>query len=173
MRANIRGGFLTLALAAVLAFGMAVPACATETDQNTSSEEEEEELTPEQAALKEELDQVYQMEVQSNGWTDWPQGPGTYGEAAIVMDVGTGAILYAKNIDDHHYPASITKVLTALVALQNGNLTDTVTFSHDSIAFLKSDESSIGMKEGNQISLEQALYATLLASANEVAYAVG
>ena len=173
MRANIRGGFLTLALAAVLAFGMAVPACATETDQNTSSEEEEEELTPEQAALKEELDQAYQMEVQSNGWTDWPQGPGTYGEAAIVMDVGTGAILYAKNIDDHHYPASITKVLTALVALQNGNLTDTVTFSHDSIAFLKSDESSIGMKEGNQISLEQALYATLLASANEVAYAVG
>ncbi len=170
MIANIKGGFLVLVLAAVLAFSAAVPAYATETDQNTSPEEE---LTPEQAALKQELDQVYQMEVQSNGWKDWPQGPGTYGEAAIVMDVGTGAILYAKNIDAHHYPASITKVLTALVALQNGNLTDTVTFSHDSIAFLKPDESSIGMKEGNQISLEQALFATLLASANEAAYAVG
>ena len=51
---------------------------------------------------------MYAMEVQSNGWEAWPAGPGTYGEAAIVMEVGTGTILYAKNIDAHHYPASIT-----------------------------------------------------------------
>ena len=89
------------------------------------------------------------------------------------MEVGTGAILYAKNIDDHHYPASITKVLTALVALENGQLTDTVTFSHDSVAFLQPGDSSVGLKEGNIISLDQALHATLLASANEAAYAVG
>ena len=66
-----------------------------------------EELTPEEQ-LQQELDQVYAMEVQSNGWEAWPAGPGTYGEAAIVMEVGTGTILYAKNIDAHHYPASIT-----------------------------------------------------------------
>ena len=89
------------------------------------------------------------------------------------MEVGTGAILYAKNIDDHHYPASITKVMTALVALENGQLTDTVTFSHDSVAFLQPGYSSVGLKEGNIISLDQALHATLLASANEAAYAVG
>ena len=120
-----------------------------------------EELTPEEQ-LQQELDQVYAMEVQSNGWEAWPAGPGTYGEAAIVMEVGTGTILYAKNIDAHHYPASITKLVTTLTALKNGNLQDPVTFSHNSVSFLKWDEASIGMKEGNQLTLEQALYATLL-----------
>lgn len=124
-------------------------------------------------AVQAELDTVYNMPVESNGWANWPQGPGTYGESAIIMEAGSGAILYAKNIDGHEYPASITKILTALVALENGELTDTVTFSHDSVAFLQPGDSSIGMKEGNQISLDQALHATLLASANEAAYAVG
>ena len=140
------------------------------------AEEGDEGLTEQEKAEKAEQElqqQVYAMPVESNGWENWPQGPGTYGEAAIVMEVGTGAILYAKNIDDHHYPASITKVLTALVALENGQLTDTVTFSHDSVAFLQPGDSSVGLKEGNIISLEQALHATLLASANEAAYAVG
>lgn len=172
MTGNIRRGLLALILAVVLGCGAVGSVHATATEQSAVPAEEEK-LTPEEEALKQELEQVYQMEVQSNGWKNWPQGPGTYGEAAIVMEVGTGTILYAKNIDAHFYPASITKVLTALVALQYGELTDTVTFSHDSIAFLKPDESSIGMKEGNQITLEQALFATLLASANEAAYAVG
>ena len=112
------------------------------------------------------------MEIQSNGWKNWPKGPGTYGEAAIVMDAGTGSILYAKNIDEHEYPASITKVLTSLIALKYGNLSDKVTFSNDCISFMQPGDSSVGLKEGNVISLEQALYATLLASANEAAYAV-
>lgn len=128
-------------------------------------------LTPEQQAQQEEQ-AAYNMEVQSNGWKNWPQGPGTYGEAAIVMDAGTGSILYAKNIDEHEYPASITKVLTSLVALKYGKLTDNVAFSNNCISFMKPGDSSVGLKEGNVISLEQALYATLLASANEAAYAV-
>ena len=131
--------------------------------------EPEEELTEEQKAEK----AAYEMKVESNEWKNWPQGPGTYGEAAIVMDAGTGSILYAKNIDSHQFPASITKILTALVALENGKLEDTVTFSHDSVAFLQPGDSSVGLKEGNVINLDQALHATLLASANEAAYAVG
>lgn len=129
-------------------------------------------LTPEEQKAQ-ELQQVYDMPVESNGYKDWPQGPGTYGEAGIVMEVGTGAILYAKNIDAHEYPASITKVLTALVALENGQLTDNVTFSHDSVAFLQRGDSSVGLKEGNVITLDQAMHAMLLASANEAAYAIG
>ena len=151
--------------------GMLLTVSATE-----MAEEGDEGLTEQEKAEKAEQElqqQVYAMPVESNGWENWPQGPGTYGEAAIVMEVGTGAILYAKNIDDHHYPASITKVLTALVALENGQLTDTVTFSHDRVAFLQPGDSSVGLKEGNIISLDQALHATLLASANEAAYAVG
>ena len=127
--------------------------------------------TPEEREKKAEED-AYKMEIQSNGWKNWPKGPGTYGEAAIVMDAGTGSILYAKNIDEHEYPASITKVLTSLIALKYGNLSDKVTFSNDCISFMQPGDSSVGLKEGNVISLEQALYATLLASANEAAYAV-
>lgn len=159
---------LAVILAVILSVGMGMTAYATEAETTDVDEE----LTEEERMQK-ELDMVYGMEVQSNGIEGWPQGPGTYGEAAIVMDAGTGAILYAKNIDDHHYPASITKALTALVALENGEFSDPVTFSHDCVAFLQPGDSSVGLKEGNQITLEQALYATLLASANEAAYAVG
>lgn len=140
------------------------------TDQ-AAEEKKEEDMTPEEREKKAEED-AYKMEIQSNSWKNWPQGPGTYGEAAIVMDAGTGSILYEKNIDAHEYPASITKVLTSLVALKYGKLSDQVTFSNDCISFMKPGDSSVGLKEGNVITLEQALYATLLASANEAAYAV-
>ena len=136
-----------------------------------ASTEAEKALTPEELEKKAEED-AYNMEIQSNSWKNWPQGPGTYGEAAIVMDAGTGSILYEKNINAHEYPASITKVLTTLVALKYGELSDTVTFTNDCISFMQPGDSSVGLKEGNVITLEQALYATLLASANEAAYAV-
>ena len=100
---------------------------ASKDDSNKKEEKKEEDMTPEEREKKAEED-AYKMEIQSNGWKNWPKGPGTYGEAAIVMDAGTGSILYAKNIDEHEYPASITKVLTSLIALKYGNLSDKVTF---------------------------------------------
>lgn len=131
------------------------------------------ELTEEEKKAKEELEKAYKISTESNKWEGWKKGPGTYGEAAIVMEADTGAILYAKNIDSKQYPASITKVLTALVALENSQMSDKVTFSHDCVSFLQPGDSSVGLKEGNVITMEQALYAMLLASANEAAYAVG
>ncbi len=140
------------------------------------AEEETDWLTPEekeaQKKAEKELKRLYKLPIQTNELTGWPEGPGTYGEAAIVMEVGSGAVLYAKNIDGHYYPASITKVLTTLTALENGNLDDKVTFSEDSLSFLEPGDAYIGMEPGNVITLEQALYAVLLASANEVSYAV-
>ena len=100
----------------VMCFSTVMVAYAEPGDDKTNSSSNSEELTPEDPEKKIQ-EEVYKMPIQSNEWTNWPQGPGTYGEAAIVMEVGTGAILYAKNIDEHEYPASITKVLTALVAL--------------------------------------------------------
>ena len=173
---RILAAFLMVVILSVILCGGICPGMILTASATEAAEEGDEGLTEQEKAEKAEQElqqQVYAMPVESNGWENWPQGPGTYGEAAIVMEVGTGAILYAKNIDDHHYPASITKVLTALVALENGQLTDTVTFSHDSVAFLQPGDSSVGLKEGNIISLDQALHATLLASANEAAYAVG
>ena len=168
----MRKRLLTLLLVIILSLGMSVTVYAV--PKITPEEQPEDNLTEEelQAFEKEQLEKIYSIPVQTNEINGWPQGPGTYGNAAIVMDVDTGTVLYGKNIDEQHYPASITKVLTALIALENGQLSDKVIFSHDCVSFLQPGDSSIGMKENDEITLEQALYATLLASANEAAYAV-
>lgn len=159
---------LSVLMVCIFGFLASINALAAETTQDA-----EKQMTEEEKKAQEELDKAYAIPTESNAWEGWPEGPGTYGEAAIVMEVGTGTILYAKNIDAKMYPASITKVLTALLAFEYGDLTDTVAFSHDCVSFLQYGDSSIGLKEGDVITLEQALYATLLASANEAAYAVG
>lgn len=119
-----------------------------------------------------EIDSVFNQEIQSNALIGWPTGPNIYSESGIVMDMDSGAILYAKNIDDQHYPASITKVMTALVALENFQMTDRVKFTQSCIDFLEYGDAHIGMKVEEEISMEDAMYAMLLASANEVSYAI-
>lgn len=137
-----------------------------------------EEKTPEQIAeeekakLEAEKQAALEIPVDTNQLQGWPQGPAVYAQSAVVMDMKSGAILYAKKPDEQHYPASITKLLTTLVALENAELTDKVTFSQDSVDILNWDDAHIGMKPGEEISMEDALYAVLLASANEVSYAV-
>ena len=157
-----------------------VRASEAEASQNESDEKSESEMTEEEKAAKAEkearekaLKEAYELPVQTNEIKNWPEGPGTYGDSAIVMDADSGAILYAKNIDKKEYPASITKVLTALLAFQYGNMEDTVTISDHALSCLGSGYASIGLKAEDKINMEQALYATLLASANEAACAVG
>jgi D-alanyl-D-alanine carboxypeptidase len=122
---------------------------------------------------EEEKAASYQTVPETNQIEGWPEGPFAYADSAIVMEMESGAILYEKQADKAHYPASITKLLTTLVALENAQLDDPVTFSEDSVSFLEWDDANIGMIPGEVISMEDALYAVLLASANEVSYAVG
>ena len=136
---------------------------AAATTDSTQTEEEDRET---------QRQNCYAIAPDSNSVENWPQGPATYADSAIVMDMNSGAVLYSKQIEKKHYPASITKLLTTLVALDNAELTDTVEFSQDSISFLEYGDAHIGMTPGEQISMEDALYAVLLASANEVSYAV-
>ncbi len=120
-----------------------------------------------------EIDGVLYQDVESNQIENWPEGPHIYSESGIVMDMDTGAILYAKNIDDQHYPASITKVATALIALQNYKMDEIVTFTWDDISFLEYGDAHIGIKENEQLLMEDAMYGMMLASANEVSHAIG
>lgn len=120
----------------------------------------------------EETSSVYNQTIQSNKLEKWPEGPNIYSESGIVMDMDSGAILYAKNIDDPHYPASITKLLTALVALEKYELTDKITVKDEDVSFLKADESHIGLKPGEEITMEDAMHGMLLASGNEVSHAI-
>ncbi len=120
-----------------------------------------------------EVDSVLYQAVDSNAYENWPQGPSIYSESGIVMDMDTGAILYAKNIDDQHYPASITKVATALIALQHYEMDEIVKFTWDDIGFLEYGDAHIGIKDGEELVMEDAMYGMMLASANEVSHAIG
>ncbi|WP_461811634.1 D-alanyl-D-alanine carboxypeptidase family protein [Faecalimonas sp.] len=131
-----------------------------------------EQLSPEQQR-EADINASYNKTIESNTIKDWPQGPQVYGDSAIVMDMKTGAILYEKGIDEQRYPASITKILTALVAIENSKPTDMVKFSEESIQSLQPGYAHIAMKAGEEISMKDALHALMLASANEVAYAIG
>ena len=90
-------------------------------------------------------------------------------EAAVLMDGDTSQVLFEKNMNEKLYPASITKIMTALLALEKCKLTDTVTMSHDAVFSIGSDSSSIALDAGEKITLEQALYALAIASANDAA----
>ena len=63
----------------------------------------------------------------------WPAGPEIVSASGIVMEADTGTILYEKNINDVHYPASITKILTTLLAIENSSMDEVVTFSYDAV----------------------------------------
>ena len=102
----------------------------------------------------------------------WPKGPDVFAEAAIVMEASTGLILYEKDIHSTYYPASITKILTALIAIENTSPGEIVTFSRNAVFGIERGSSHIGIDVGEELTMQQCLYAILLESANEVTYAV-
>lgn len=103
---------------------------------------------------------------------DWPTDVSISADGGILMDAGSGAILYEKNSQEAYYPASITKILTALVILENCDLDETVTFSNEAVNTLEPGASILGARAGDQLSVRECLYALLLQSANEVANAL-
>lgn len=100
----------------------------------------------------------------------WPASPEIGSESGILMDATTGTILYEKNPYETRYPASITKILTVLLALENGKMDDEITFSEDAI--YKTEGTRIGIDIGETISVEDCIYGVMLGSANECAYAL-
>ena len=100
---------------------------------------------------------------------NWPEGPEVASEGAILMDAVTGTILYEKNVDQQFYPASTTKIMTALLAIENCALEDVITYTEEDIYSLEPGASNIALRPGEQITVEQSLYGLLLASGNECA----
>lgn len=92
--------------------------------------------------------------------------------AAVLMDVTTGTVLYEKNADEQLYPASITKIMTALLVLENCELDDIVTFSDNAVYGTEAGSSTAGIDAGALLTVEETLYAMLLVSANEAATAL-
>lgn len=94
--------------------------------------------------------------------------PEVAAEGAVLLNAATGEVLYGKNQDQQFYPASITKVMTALVVLEHCNLNETVTFSETATTNLESGAVALGVSAGDQLTVEQSLYGLLLKSANEI-----
>ena len=100
----------------------------------------------------------------------WPEEISVNSPNAIVMEMNTGTILYDKNSKEARYPASITKIMTTMLALENSELNEMVTFSDEAID--NTEGSGIARDYGEQMTMEDCLYAIMLESANECAYAV-
>ena len=92
------------------------------------------------------------------------------GESAILMDYDTKMILYEKNMDKKLYPASTTKIMTAILAIENGNLEDVVTVDQECVSL--TEGSHIALEPGEKLTMEQMLYALLVQSANDSAFAI-
>ena len=92
-----------------------------------------------------------------------------YAQSAAVFSVQDEEITYAQNIYQRMYPASTTKILTAYLALKYGNLDDVLTVSSDAVNTLMSGSSICGLKPGDQLTLDQALYGLMLCSGNDAA----
>ena len=114
------------------------------------------------------------LPIESNNIANWPEGPAIGAECAILMDMDTHTVLYAKDIHKQMYPASTTKILTCLLAMEHCAIDEELTFSYDSIHSVPLDGSRLGgINEGDKMKLEHALYSVLVQSANDVANAVG
>lgn len=135
---------------------------------NVCTAQATEEITYSEAALERAA-----IPIESNDIDGWPDGPVCYAESAILMEASTGTILYEKNANVKQYPASITKIMTSLLAVENCSLNETVTFSHNSVFGIPAGSSIVGgIDENDQYSMEFCLYGLMLLSGNETAIAI-
>ena len=101
--------------------------------------------------------------------SSWPQAPEIAEETGILMEATTGQVLFDKEMDEIRYPASTTKIMTALLILENvKDLSQTVTFTDVITPDLAPGNSTINAQIGEQLTVEECLYGIMLASANEV-----
>ena len=114
----------------------------------------------------------YSQAADTDSIKGWPTGPSIEGQSAVLMDAVTDSVLYSKNADEKLYPASITKIMTALLACENLDMNDTITMSQEAAYGIESGSSSIYAETGEVFTVEQALMALMLESANEMALAL-
>lgn len=120
---------------------------------------------------EEPIPESYYYSIESNEITGWPQGPMIESASAVVMDMDTGVFLYSKQAKEKRYPASITKIMTTLLLIENCDLDDTITFS-EIVYDLEEGSSHLGVVPGEEMTLRQCAYGIMLASANDISNGV-
>lgn len=125
----------------------------------------------EEQETEEPIPESYYYEIESNNTPGWPQGPAIEAAAATVMDMDTGVFLYSKNATAKMYPASITKIMTTLILVETCDLDEEITFS-EIVYDLEEGSSHLGVQPGETMTLRDAAYGIMLASANDMANGV-
>lgn len=98
-------------------------------------------------------------------------GSGIDAEAAAVFDIDKEVVVYSKNAFEKMYPASITKVMTAIIAIEQGNMSDEVVVTKDAV-ITEAGASLCGIKPGDRVTMEQLLYGLMMPSGNDAANAI-
>lgn len=109
---------------------------------------------------------IDQQEINSN---DNNSGLDLHSEGAIVMEAKTGKVIYEKNMNERLYPASVTKILTAILTIENCDLSEKATASEYAVNSIPSGYTLAGIKPGETFTVEQLLEVMMLRSANEAA----
>lgn len=99
--------------------------------------------------------------------------PEVISETAVLIDGVTGQVLYEKSAHRRMYPASTTKILTGLLAVELGDMNDVITYSHEAVYGIERGSSHASISEGEQLTLEQSMYALSIESANDAAAGIG
>lgn len=107
--------------------------------------------------------------VESDTWQNWPKSPDMLAVTACLMDFNTGEILYSKGMDAQRFPASITKIMTALIVVENADLNAQVAFTETGLADAYGGSSNINPQLGEVFTIDQMLQMLLVKSANDVA----
>ena len=110
--------------------------------------------------------------ITTNNISGWPQGADITSTAAVVIEDSTNTTLYAKNADQVLYPGAAVKVMTTLLALEKTQLTDQVTMTATGVSGVTDGGANISAQLDEVFTIEQCLYAIMLASANDIALQV-
>lgn len=114
-------------------------------------------------AVPQESGEIVQEEVNE------PQGLAPHAESALLIDMKSGMVLFEKNADEKRFPASTTKILTSIIALETANLSDVVVAPAAAIEPITREHSNMGILIGEELTVEDLLYGVLVHSANDAA----
>lgn len=153
-----------LLLAIVMMFSLWIPAAAATNDNATDAPTDETlpDATEPHATVSESAETRGDL-LEYSFSTDFT----TQAEAAVLIEMSTGTVLFAKELDARRYPASLTKIMTAMLAIEKGNREDILTVSSSALENLSIYGSTAGLLVGEQLSLDEMLYCIMVSSANE------
>lgn len=159
---RITAAFLALGLSAST-LSLQIPVFATEEVSDNINDETTDTETPAADTAS---------AITTNSISGWPQASDISSTAAIVMETSTNTVLFSKNADQPLYPASAVKIMTCLIALENSSLDDQVTMTATGVSGVTDGGANISAQLDEVFTMEQCLYAIMVASANDIALQV-